>query len=427
MAQSAQGISVFQGAGMLLATLLGSGVLLVPALVASYAGVYSLLAWALMALAILPIVFTFAALGRRYANQGGTAHFVQLAFGRPAAASLAWLYVSIAPIGPPVVLITGAAYLAQLISLPAGYLLGLELAMLGVIVVLNVLKLTTSVQFQTWLSYGVTAIILGVCVIALVVSEQSLPTGQLAWPAVGQSMAIIFWCFVGIEAICHIANEFRRPEQDFAKAVILGVAMAAAIYFVLSIAVLQYRAYGDEATNLLSVINIAQLALGAFGAKLIALVGFVACFCAVNLYVLSFARMLASMAEQGSVPRVIAWQNRNHSPVIAVMLVSLSIALVLVLKHQFTWSFAHLLEYANAVFVLIYLAAGLSGIKLLSGKSRYLAWFTALFCSVIAYLMASDVLYGLGVFVVSFSLYYLRQHQSEPPQDTLKTAKDYYE
>lgn len=407
---------MFQGAGMLLATLLGSGVLLVPAIVASYAGVYSLLAWALMALAVLPIVFTFAALGRAHANQGGTAHFVQLAFGHRAAASLAWLYVSIAPIGPPVVLITGAAYFAQLFNIPMVMALWLELLMLGAIFVLNVLRLTTSVRLQTWLSYGVTAIIILVCVVALSKTEARLPQGQLQWGAIGQSMAVIFWCFVGIEAICHVANEFRHPKQDFPRAVVLGVVMAAAIYVVLSIAVLQYGAYGDDATNLLSVIQIAQTALGPLGAKLIALVGFVACFCAVNLYVLSFARMLASMAEKGQVATCLAKQNRNQSPMLAVLIVTLAIALVLVLRHSFNWSFAHLLAYANAVFVLIYLAAGLSAIKLLPGKQRYLAWFTALFCSLIALFMAADTLYGVAVFVLAFAVYSVKQQKELPEQ-----------
>ncbi|MCE2571072.1 L-methionine/branched-chain amino acid transporter [Motilimonas eburnea] len=416
MKRSQQGITVYQGAGMLLATLLGSGVLLVPALVASYAGVYSLLAWSLMALAVLPIVFTFAALGRAYANQGGTAHFVQLAFGRRAAASLAWLYVSIAPIGPPVVIITGAAYFAQLFNLSMSLALWLELLMLGVIFVLNIVKLTTSVRLQTWLSYSVTSIIIVVCVVALSRSEASLPSGELQWSDVGQSMAAIFWCFVGIEAICHVANEFNRPKQDFPRAVVLGVAMAAAIYVLLSIAVLQYGAYGDDATNLLSVIQIAQAALGPLGGKLIALVGFVACFCAVNLYVLSFARMLASMAEKGQVMTSLGKQNRNQSPVFAVLIVTLAIALILVLKHQFAWSFAHLLAYANAVFVLIYLAAGLSAIKLLPGRQRYLAWFTALFCSLIAMFMAEDVLYGVGVFVVAFAIDSMKQNKAMTEQ-----------
>ncbi|MCE2593885.1 L-methionine/branched-chain amino acid transporter [Motilimonas cestriensis] len=409
MSKQQGSISVTQGAGMLLATLLGSGVLLVPALVASESGVYSLLAWLLMALAILPIVFTFAVLGKRYPDQGGTAHFVKLAFGRRASASLAWLYVSIAPIGPPVVLITGAAYLTQLLGLSLSVALLVELLMLAVILLLNVLKLTTSVRFQTLLSFIVTAIIITICSVALWQSDQPLPAGELVPWQVGQSMATIFWCFVGIEAICHVSNDFKRPEIDFPRAVLLGVVMAGAIYFVLSIAVLKYGAYGSEAKNLLSVLFVAQSALGYWGHRLMALVGFIACFCAVNLYVLSFARMLASMAEQGHVPKRLGQTNANLSPVLAVLVVVFVIAFVLIIRAWLDWSFASLLAYANAVFVLIYLAAGLAAIKLLSGIGRYWAWFTTLFCGGVALLMGVDVLYGLAVFFLTFVGYHLQQ------------------
>ena len=400
-------ISVVQGAGMLLATLLGSGVLLVPALVATESGVYSLLAWLLMALAVLPIVFTFSALGQRYADQGGTAHFVQLAFGRRCSVSLAWLYVSIAPIGVPVVLITGAAYFAQLFGLAMTVTLWVELLMLASVLLLNVVKLSTSVRFQTALSFTVTAIILVICGVALWSSDQSLPAGELQPVQVGQSMATIFWCFVGIEAICHVSNDFKRPEVDFPRAVLLGVLLAAGIYFVLSFAVLKYGAYGSEAKNLLSVLQIAQVALGDWGHRVMALVGFIACFCAVNLYVLSFARMLASMAEQGHVPRRLAKTNRNHSPMLAVFWLGLVITCVLLMRAGFDWSFASLLAYANAVFVLIYLAAGLSGIKLLRGRGRYWAGLTTFICIVIAGLMGADIGYGLAVFSFTFWLYHL--------------------
>ena len=80
---------------------------------------------------------------------------------------------------------------------------------------------------------------------------------------------------------------------------------------------------------------------------------------------------------------------------------------VLLMRASFDWSFASLLAYANAVFVLIYLAAGLSGIKLLRGRGRYWAGLTTFICLVIAGLMGTDIGYGLAVFSLTFWLYYL--------------------
>lgn len=73
MAHLKQHIGLWQGTGLLVSTLLGSGVFIVPAMTASLAGSWSLLAWVLMGILILPIVFTFASLGKRYPDAGGTA------------------------------------------------------------------------------------------------------------------------------------------------------------------------------------------------------------------------------------------------------------------------------------------------------------------------------------------------------------------
>ncbi len=398
-------ISAIQGTGILLSTLLGSGVLVIPALAASESGSYSLLAWVLMALAILPIVFTFSALGKQYPNDGGTAHFVKLAFGDRAAKSIGWLYVSIAPIGPPVVFIAGAAYLAELLSIASDKLLLLELTMLAAIYMLNRAKLETSIRFQTILSFVVTAIIIIVCGLALL--KPTAPIPQVAFSAVslGKSMAIIFWCFVGIEAICHIANDFRDPKKDFPRVVIFGVTLAATIYFVLSIAVLKYQAFGSETDNLLSIANIANIAVGSMGHKLIALVGFIACFCAVNIYVVSFARMLYSMSLEKAVPKALAKKNANGCPLHAINLIVLSIGLVLLVRAYFKLPFEVLLEYANGVFVLIYLAAALAGVKLLRGVNRLCALFSALFCLIIAVFMGANASYGILVLIFSWLIY----------------------
>ncbi|MCP5076521.1 MAG: L-methionine/branched-chain amino acid transporter [Psychromonas sp.] len=405
-------IGVIQGAGVLLSMLLGSGVLVIPALAAQQSGSYSLLAWIIMAIAILPIVFTFSALGRRYPNDGGTAHFVKHAFGSNASKSIAWLYVSIAPIGPPVVFITGAAYLCQLFNLPLTSALWLELTMLLVVFLLNLIKIETSVRLQTVLSFVVTFIILVISIIALTKETPQVTETTFSFTALGNSMAIIFWCFVGIEAICHIANDFKNPHKEFPKAVIIGVMFAALIYFLLSIVVLKYQAYGTEQQNLLSVAHVAMQSVGIWGNKIIALVGFIGCFCAVNIYVVSFARMLSSMGQEQAVHPAFAKQNRHGSPVVAVFLIVFSIAVILIFRQRLEISFELLLEYANGVFVLIYFVAACSAVKLLTGWGKILAQFSALFCLFICYFVGWSISYGLLVVLVSW-LYYKKAHHSQ--------------
>lgn len=396
-------ISVFQGAGLLLSTLLGSGVLIIPALAATQSGANSLYAWVIMAFAVLPIVFTFAALGRTFPNEGGTAYFVKQAFGETLSKAIGWLYVAIAPIGPPVVFITGAAYFAQLIGVHNP--LTLELLMLAVVLVLSLAKLETSVKFQTYLSIAITLIIIVVCAAGLFGPSVPKETAPLTFISLGKSLVIIFWCFVGIEAICHVANDFHKPKTEFPKAVVLGVFMAVMVYVMVSLSVIKQGTYGSESENLLSVVNVAKQSIGGWAYKLIAAVGFAGCLAAVNLYVISFSRMFYSMANQGTVSKVFAKKNKHNSPYVSVLLVCGSIALVLIGRHLFSYNLEYLLTYANAVFVFIYLAACTAGIKLLTGYAKIIAVISTLFClTVCAFLMGSAG-YGVAVFFAAVIFY----------------------
>ncbi|MGY5452598.1 L-methionine/branched-chain amino acid transporter [Agarivorans sp. MS3-6] len=409
----AQGrLSVIQGASLLVSALLGSSVLIIPALAASASGVYSLLAWLLMIIAMLPVVFTFGALGKRYPHESGTAHYVQQAFGEDAAKAIGWVYLSIAPIGPPVVFIAGASYFAQIFGGLGLPLLYIELAMLALVFVMNLARIETSASVQAILSLALISTILWVCF--KVISTTPFPVEQLqsthfSLSAIGQSMAIMFWCFVGIEAICHVAKQFKDPERDFAKSVLLGVGCAALVYVLVSYAVVVMNAYGDEQQNLLSITHIAALSSGTWAASLVAAVGFAGCFCAVNLYLISFANMLYSTAEAKGPNHILRKQSNNGSPIVATCIVISAIAMVLLARDYWDFSFAYLLEYANGLFVVIYLAAALAGVKLLKGRARIAALFSALFCSLILVFIGSSALVCIGVFLLALLVFKWRR------------------
>ena len=81
MSRLKQQLGISQGVALLATSLLGTGIFVVPAIAASVAERHSLVAWLLLIALVLPIAFTFAALGKRYPHAGGAAHFVGKALG----------------------------------------------------------------------------------------------------------------------------------------------------------------------------------------------------------------------------------------------------------------------------------------------------------------------------------------------------------
>jgi hypothetical protein len=55
---------------------LGSGILIIPGLVAEVSGPASLISWGLMIVVVLPMALTMGLLSAKYPNAGGVSHFV---------------------------------------------------------------------------------------------------------------------------------------------------------------------------------------------------------------------------------------------------------------------------------------------------------------------------------------------------------------
>jgi amino acid efflux transporter len=75
---------------MYFGSVLGSGILVTPAIAASIAGPASLLAWILLSLLSYPIGYTFGALAASYPDAGGLSAYVKRAFGWTAGTVAGW-------------------------------------------------------------------------------------------------------------------------------------------------------------------------------------------------------------------------------------------------------------------------------------------------------------------------------------------------
>ena len=83
---TAQMLSTRSATALYVGAVLGPGVLLIPALAAEAAGPASIVAWAALLLLSVPLAVTFAALGVRHPEAGGTAAYARAGFGPRAGA-----------------------------------------------------------------------------------------------------------------------------------------------------------------------------------------------------------------------------------------------------------------------------------------------------------------------------------------------------
>ena len=141
-------LGVTHGAALYVGSLVGPGVLLVPALAVQAAGPASVLAWAALLLLSAPLAYTFAALGVRMPVAGGVAEYVRAGFGPRAGLITGGWFLTAVIVGAPAVSLIGGFYVADLTGSGIGVAALVGLAILGTVLVANVLGLRISSRLQ---------------------------------------------------------------------------------------------------------------------------------------------------------------------------------------------------------------------------------------------------------------------------------------
>lgn len=411
MSRLNQDLGLWQGVGLLTTSLLGTGIFIVPATAAALAGATSLWAWPLLTLLVLPVAFTFAQLGRRFPHAGGAPSLIGRAFGPALEQAVAFLFLLVIPVGLPAALKMTSGFWHAVYPLSAMQELGIQLATLGLMLWLGQRPARASGQVQTGIALLILATVGAVWWRGGLFAGADLmpPVATLEPLHIPAALGVMFWCFVGLEAFTHMGEEFRRPGRDFPLALLLGVLLAGLVYWACAVAVVHFGVYGDERTNGASLPALVALLWGDGLRWLAALVGYLACFASINIYVQGFARLVWSLADEGKLPAVLAARNRHGVPGLALRLVVGVCALSAVLAWWQSVSIESLIRYANGIFVSVYLLSMMAGVVLLRGIWRVLALLASLLSALVVWALGAEMLYAVAALAIALGLSLLRR------------------
>ncbi|MCY6355325.1 L-methionine/branched-chain amino acid transporter [Clostridium sp. ZS2-4] len=402
MKQLNKSLTTVQGIGVLTSTLLGSGIFIIPAIIATVSHETSVLAWIIIMVFMIPVAYIFGELGSIYPNASGTAYFVEKAFGSKAGKIIALMYLSVIPIGPPVVIITGATYLGAIFDCNYLGIGAICFITLIIMFIINTFGIEISSKTQT-----------GIAIISMIIFSLVIISGMyrifrydvMCKPFVfqyagieklGNSISIAFWCFVGIEAVAHLAAEFKDVKRDFSKVIILSVLIVGIVYILIGYVILRFGAFGNEEINNNSLVILSKILFSSYGKYLMAIIGFLTCFSAVNLYLVSSSRLIYSL----NINKKLSTTNERGIPICALLLTFAAVAVTTFVKIVCKIDLSVLVFYANGIFVLIYISAMLSGAKLFKSFKRILAIIATLFCTYILFCMGKNIIYALIIISV---------------------------
>lgn len=396
MAGLKQELGLAQGIGLLSTSLLGTGVFAVPALGALVAGNTSLWAWPALIVLVFPVAIVFALLGRHFPSAGGVAHFVEMAFGPRLARVTGWLFLSVIPVGLPAALHIASGFTQALFGWYGWQLLLAEVATLAIIWWLGSRGASSSANIQTLVAIMIVALLAAIWVYG------DISVKDIPFPAITEidhsqmfaALSLMFWCFVGLEAFAHMASEFRHPERDFPRALIIGLLLAGVVYWACTVLVLRFHAYGAANTAAASLPTIVVQLFGVKALWVASVIGFLACFASLNIYIQSFARLVWSQAQYKPTS-YLARLSPNRVPRNALSVVIGCCMVSTLASYWLNINLDALIIYANGIFIMIYLLCMLAGCKLLSGRFRVLSMIGVALCVLLLAMVGWKSLYAV--------------------------------
>jgi amino acid transporter len=349
---------------------IGAGIFVLPALVAKQLGAASPLAFAVCALAMGLFVTSFAMAGSRVSITGGLYAYVEVAFGRYVGFLAGILYYITAVLSVSGVVNVFASSLGILVP-PFATQVGRFIVILCVFVSLTLINIR-GVRTGARAVGAVTLIKLAPLIIFIVAGVFFIRPDSMAWPgwpsskALGESVLLLIFAFVGIEVALIPTGEVKNPSRTVPRAVFIALAITTFLYVMIQL-VAQGVAGSDLANHAEAPLaEAAARFLGNFGRTLMLAGATISAFGFVTSDILSSPRILFAFGRDGVLP---AWfantHPRSHAPPVAIIIYS-AVALVC----TFSSTFQQLAVLANVAVLLLYFLCCLATLRLVRRDVR---------------------------------------------------------
>ncbi|HEY3682035.1 MAG TPA: amino acid permease [Streptosporangiaceae bacterium] len=371
-------ISLPHGIALYVGAVLGTGVIALPALAARTAGPASLVAWAALILASIPLAGVFAALARRHPDAGGVATFAARAFGRTTADVTGWWFWIAVMIGVPALGLFGGAYVASLVGGSRTTTFAVAAALMAVGVTANAVGLRMSGRLQLGLAGVLTALLVTAVAVALPHARAANlhPFAPHGWTAVGLAATLLVWSFQGWEAVTHLSGEFADPARDLPRATAVALAVVGVLYLGVayaSVAVLGPRLGRTGAP----LADLFATGVGGPARAAATAVAVVLTLGTMNAYIGASAKLAAALGRDGALPAGLArGGGAGQVPRRALATVASGAAVTLAVLWLTGADAQSSVQVTTACFAAVYVVGTAAGLRLLPRGG--LAWWAAL-------------------------------------------------
>jgi len=356
---------------MSVGVMIGSGVFLLPAVLAPY-GSISFLGWLFTSAGAITIALVLGRLASRTARSGGFYIYTREAFGDLAGFVIGWSYwisivfavaaisVAFAGYAGAVIPVLGESKTTQAV---------LAATIIWTLTGVNIKGVAEAASVQLVMTLLKIIPLLVIIVLGAVTGSPDNipplnPTGLPLTEALATMGLLTMWAFIGLEAGVIPAGEVKDAQRTIPRAVVIGTLSVAAIYIAATAAVMMLVPVEVLAQSEAPFADAAR-GLGKFGGPMIAVGALVATAGSLNGNILLSGQMTAAVASDGLAPAVLAKKNAGHAPTRALVTSSCVATLLLLFNYSdgLVSAFTFLISMSTLAVLMPYALSALAELK----------------------------------------------------------------
>jgi APA family basic amino acid/polyamine antiporter len=317
----AHAMGLTSATGLVVGSIVGTGVFTMPAVLAG-AGTMGILVLAVIAGGAMLLAVLFGQLSKRVPNSdGGLYAYSRHEFGDFAGYLVGWCYWIQAWAGNAAIVSSWVFYVDALFKLnnPSGMEnWGIALVGLWVPAAVNLAGVRQMAWFQnvTVVLKFLPLLFVGVVGWFFVRSSDFGPfnaSGGSLYSGIGIAAGVALFSFIGVEAAAVTAKRVKDPRRNVSRASILGTAISAVLYVLVTAVVMGLVAHHTLTTTGAPFVNAfdAIFPNSAWAGQFIAAVAVISGIGALNGWTLIVTETSRAIAQDDLFPRPFAWTDRN--------------------------------------------------------------------------------------------------------------------
>lgn len=413
-AKNDQQIGIYVATSLVIGGMIGSGIFLLPATMAKL-GSISLVGWLISGLGALLLAVVYGRLSKLIPKTGGPYIYPKEGFGDFVGFLSGWGYwLSILLTNASIAMVfTG--YLLVFIPVWAdsqSALVIIPIVTIWLLTWVNSRGVKTGgfIQLTTTILKIIPLLVVTIAGFFFFNTSHFVPfnsSGSSDLAAIGASVTLTLFAFLGIEAATIPAGNIKDPEITIPKATIIGTVITIIIYLLSSVSIMGILPQEQLASSSAPFAEAAELMWGSTGKYLVGIGALISTFGALNGWILTQGFMPLAMAEDDLLPPFFKKKSKKDFPVLGLVISSLLITIVVLANSSkgLVEMFKQLILVGTFLALITYLFSSLSEVLVII-KRKPEGWekriMRAFILSLPAFAFSVLAVYGAGMDIVFY-------------------------